>query len=1551
MKNKLNIIIVALIVLIFMSTSFVSASDDVDNGTTDLLSGDATLSTMDSQLHTSDNTHSHDNNYINDGQISEYDESISRSTHESTSKDPYKTSGNIKRNSQDNTIMTSGELIPTNTTLNVTINNQTLLLDVSLSTVDGELINDATIYFMTDKLYVSDYQDNYIKAITVNGYATAEVPIERIGISELVEIKALFRGDDQYNSSTSEGVTVNLSEYREKSNRIATDTSLSVDVLSQSAFITVNVTSDESTLINEGEVYFIVKDKYMLYDWNNRKVVLNVTNSTAQVMLTKLTLDYGPDLCHIRAVFNGTEHFLSSTSEEVIANVSSSYTSQIQEPEINFDLTFESSNDYIFITANITDDEGSPVDDGLLYIYQGYDFLMDNSRNKALPVNNGRAVLSVYRSNLRYTYNGHADFRPIYLSADNQAIEGEVIDVDTFNLNSIKDRLIDTKTTLKVTVEGDMLTLYGNVTTPYSTNITGGSIHFVVNNTDNLTDNEGNLYNITLSEATFNMTIPIDDLMGGDVDSVEVKAVYTGYYNYQPSSSDNVVINNTVDEIIITNPVYATNTSILAYRNDQSTYITVTVEAEDNKRINRGDVLYILIDGKRTLNDDNGDTLYLNLTDSRATLKVYNRYINYSQSNTTTIQAVFIGLDPYLSSISEAVEVNTSSYYNLHSTCDTITSIIPLYQDETRVSVLVEVTLEDGRWINRQSYAYFVADDQRILTYDDGSIIYANVSEGECKVDLPITSLWPEGTDTLNLRAVYEGCYLYNTSSSDNIELCYTTESRTLTDIDRIYTTKTILDYVEVLDGFVNVECIITSNDKANVDTGRVYFIINNDTILKDTDDNTVYADITGSVTSLSIPIEYFNMDSFEIKAVFNATVEEEMDVNSGEEITLKTLYLPSTSYITSVNLSDSPCSVEYKQPKDKKLNLTVDVMDDYVYLTATLTSLSDKPVESRGVVSFRVGCYSCTALMNNSMATLNISRDYMAKIDHVYMDNAIEYVELYNISAKYLADVRGFGSIYSDDIIINFTTKSRLETESDELFSTSTRVYSHPETGLYAVVCNQSGERIELDEKFYHDYPDGVFYILNNTKISGGNLPLLYNTSVVAVFPGYGRYVSSVSIPVFVSYRGNLINDTVEKKFVYVRHETVDNSNVKVEPTVTNEARSNEASTDIKSTTTATINTYSLPEISLTSKSSDYHTSESNSNVYIDRKSDDSSMMTTSTTGNIISSLATSSLYTIPTLNKASTTVDVSTTSIGLTRPTMPLAAVTINPESLPASPISQVLSILPAMASSSTLSVASNVNGVLSSLGLTSVYTMDSHEKASTSTSISTSTIASSPQALPALSIVMPNNLLTPSKTTSILSAIPNMIQSASTYTSTLTNNPISRATSKISVLPCIIQASNTIGSSITKVVSSKITSSFGSIIPSILASTKSISLFNIFMNPQGDKTQISQTQTNTLITQMVTVVPENTYILKVDDKEVYNGTIVTFTILGDIFGQDFRNSHVLVYLDGQVIYNGTLDDNLEVELLKLVESLVGVHELKVEYTDSNNNTKILTKNITVE
>ncbi len=94
-------------------------------------------------------------------------------------------------------------------------------------------------------------------------------------------------------------------------------------------------------------------------------------------------------------------------------------------------------------------------------------------------------------------------------------------------------------------------------------------------------------------------------------------------------------------------------------------------------------------------------------------------------------------------------------------------------------------------------------------------------------------------------------------------------------------------------------------------------------------------------------------------------------------------------------------------------------------------------------------------------------------------------------------------------------------------------------------------------------------------------------------------------------------------------------------------------------------------------------------------------------------------------------------------------------------------------------------------------------------------------------------------------------------------------------------------------------------------------------------------------------------NTHTIKLarDNTLVYTGNKLTLNALNKIFNSNFTNGHLLVYIDGVLVFNGTTSEDITMVILELLDKYLGVHEIKVVFTNNENQTNTFKENINIE
>ncbi len=85
--------------------------------------------------------------------------------------------------------------------------------------------------------------------------------------------------------------------------------------------------------------------------------------------------------------------------------------------------------------------------------------------------------------------------------------------------------------------------------------------------------------------------------------------------------------------------------------------------------------------------------------------------------------------------------------------------------------------------------------------------------------------------------------------------------------------------------------------------------------------------------------------------------------------------------------------------------------------------------------------------------------------------------------------------------------------------------------------------------------------------------------------------------------------------------------------------------------------------------------------------------------------------------------------------------------------------------------------------------------------------------------------------------------------------------------------------------------------------------------------------------------------------DNRVIPADNVLTLAELGEIFNLTFTKGHLLVYIDGELVYNGTVGDDLTTVILEIIDKFLGKHEIKVEFTDADGKTNTYNKTITIE
>ena len=85
--------------------------------------------------------------------------------------------------------------------------------------------------------------------------------------------------------------------------------------------------------------------------------------------------------------------------------------------------------------------------------------------------------------------------------------------------------------------------------------------------------------------------------------------------------------------------------------------------------------------------------------------------------------------------------------------------------------------------------------------------------------------------------------------------------------------------------------------------------------------------------------------------------------------------------------------------------------------------------------------------------------------------------------------------------------------------------------------------------------------------------------------------------------------------------------------------------------------------------------------------------------------------------------------------------------------------------------------------------------------------------------------------------------------------------------------------------------------------------------------------------------------------DMKIICHSNVINLKALMDLFKLNLTNGHLKVYIDGTLVFDGDVDDDLSRVIFEIFEKFLGKHEITVEFTDSNGKTQTLNETIMIE
>lgn len=85
--------------------------------------------------------------------------------------------------------------------------------------------------------------------------------------------------------------------------------------------------------------------------------------------------------------------------------------------------------------------------------------------------------------------------------------------------------------------------------------------------------------------------------------------------------------------------------------------------------------------------------------------------------------------------------------------------------------------------------------------------------------------------------------------------------------------------------------------------------------------------------------------------------------------------------------------------------------------------------------------------------------------------------------------------------------------------------------------------------------------------------------------------------------------------------------------------------------------------------------------------------------------------------------------------------------------------------------------------------------------------------------------------------------------------------------------------------------------------------------------------------------------------DNEIICQANSVTLADINKLFNMDFTNGNLLVYIDGELVFNGTVTDDTAITIFDIIEKFLGTHDIKVEFINSNNETNNYSESVIIE
>ena len=133
-----------------------------------------------------------------------------------------------------------------------------------------------------------------------------------------------------------------------------------------------------------------------------------------------------------------------------------------------------------------------------------------------------------------------------------------------------------------------------------------------------------------------------------------------------------------------------------------------------------------------------------------------------------------------------------------------------------------------------------------------------------------------------------------------------------------------------------------------------------------------------------------------------------------------------------------------------------------------------------------------------------------------------------------------------------------------------------------------------------------------------------------------------------------------------------------------------------------------------------------------------------------------------------------------------------------------------------------------------------------------------------------------------------------------------------------------------------------------------TNTTNATNETVNPEvSDVPKVVTSTSYAPVSQSPTVEKQSSHVIQRlrDNKTISEGSALTLGTLNKVFDSDFTNGHLLVYVDGKLVFNEITAGDLSTPIFQITDDYIGQHQIKVEFTaDGNSNTNTYTEDVLI-